>query len=354
MFDLLQKLILARAPCGQEDELRDLLLKELKPLVDELWVDPAGNLVAKITGLDPNISPIRLMAHMDELSLIVKRVNEDETFRVEPLGGILPQSFGQGPVEILCDDDVVTGVLSFGSLHTSKETASTNKMLLKEDKGQELALLWEDVSVLTRRKGGIYPGSRVVIALSRRNLVKFDDAIGGYFLDNRGAIVACILALQKLQGRPLQDVYFVATVQEELGGIGAAYAARTLPGDITLAVDVGPVAREYQTVFSKAPIIVYQDSFGLYDRSVIQDLLSCNISCQRAVFANYGSDASIAKRYGQTAKAALLTFPVANTHGYEVMHKDALDELSSLIAAYLQKRKSSSIFQNKYTIMEQL
>ena len=44
---------------------------------------------------------IRLMAHMDEISMIVKRINEDGSLRVDPLGGILPGAIGQCPVDIL-------------------------------------------------------------------------------------------------------------------------------------------------------------------------------------------------------------------------------------------------------------
>src|SRR5260221_299777 len=125
---MLQRLINARGPCGQEDEVRELLITELSSIGDEVWVDPAGNLVAKIVGRNPNKPPVRLMVHMDELSMIVKRINNDGSLRVEPLGGILPSAFGQGPVEVMGDYEDVMGILSFGSLHTSTETHATNKM----------------------------------------------------------------------------------------------------------------------------------------------------------------------------------------------------------------------------------
>ena len=56
---------------------------------------------------------IRLMAHMDEISMIVKRINEDGSLRVDPLGGILPGAIGQCPVDILGDQEKFSGVLSF-------------------------------------------------------------------------------------------------------------------------------------------------------------------------------------------------------------------------------------------------
>lgn len=345
MNTLLQELLIARGPCGQEDEVRTVLQRLLKNLVDETWVDPAGNLIGKIKGKSATKPPIRLMAHMDELSMIVKRINEDGSLRVDPLGGILPGSLGQGPVEILGDSQIIPGVLSFGCMHSTSETPIPNKMMPPSDQGQSKALTWEDVTIVTRMspqalmEAGIHAGSRVVIAECRRTLFYLQDCIGGYFLDNRAALAACLMALELLSEPPPQDIYFVATTCEEIGGVGASYAARTLPGDLTLAIDVGPVAKEYQTTLSADPIIVYQDSYSLYDQKTNAELLALakklGIPVQTAIWANYGSDASLAELRGQSAKAALLCFPVENTHGFEIMQKDCLNTLSRLLAAFL-------------------
>lgn len=50
IFDLLQLLINAKGPCGEEDEVRALCKQHLQPLVDETWTDAAGNLIGKIRG----------------------------------------------------------------------------------------------------------------------------------------------------------------------------------------------------------------------------------------------------------------------------------------------------------------
>lgn len=348
MIRLLQLLVNARGPCGQEEEVRLLCYDLLKDIVDEIWIDSSGNLVGKISGRSSSEQPIRLMAHMDEISMIVKRINEDGSLRVDPLGGILPSSLGQSPVEIMGDSEHFHGVLSFGSLHITKETVATHKMVPEEEKGLGKALLWEDVSVITGKsldllkKAGVHAGTRVVLARQCRQLLSFQDYIAGYFLDNRAAIVICLGALKKLRHnsqRPFQDVYFVATCTEEVGGYGASYAARTLPGDLTIAVDVGPVAKEYQTVLCPFPIVVYQDSFALYDKKVSDRLIELGnkmgIQTQCAIWSNYGSDASLAQQRGHAAKTALLCFPVENTHGYEIIHRESLMNCASLLAAYL-------------------
>ena len=71
--DLLQELVYARGPSGQEDEVRSICLRELEPLCDEVHTDASGNVVGLIRGGDADSGPVvRVMAHMDELAMIVK------------------------------------------------------------------------------------------------------------------------------------------------------------------------------------------------------------------------------------------------------------------------------------------
>ena len=97
LVTLLQELVYARGPSGQEDEVRAVCERELQPLCDETWVDAAGNVIGLVKGSSADGPAIRVMAHLDELALVVKRVNEDGTLRVNPLGGIYPANYGQGP-----------------------------------------------------------------------------------------------------------------------------------------------------------------------------------------------------------------------------------------------------------------
>lgn len=350
LFALLQSLVNCYGPSGQEDEVRIFCEQELNHLVDDLWIDAAGNLIGKMNGKDKSLPAIRLMAHMDEISMIVKKINEDGSLRVNPLGGSYPGSFGQGPVDILGDHELFSGVLSFGSMHTTKESSRTNKIMPKEFKGEGSAPFWDNVLITTRKslkeltKAGVHPGTRVVIARSRRNLLQFQDCIAGYFLDNRAAVAIVIETLRKIkkEKQSLQnDIYAVFTCSEEIGAHGACYAARTLPGDISIAIDVGPVAQEYQTTLNPDPIIVYQDTVTSYDKSISDHLVSLGkklqFNPQCAVFETYGSDASLAQSVGQSAKAALVCFPVENTHGYEITHQDSLSRCIDLLFAYLSK-----------------
>ena len=347
LVSLLQELVYARGPSGQEDEVRVLCERELHSLCDETRVDAAGNVIGLLKGASPDAPVIRVMAHLDELALVVKRVNEDGTLRVNPLGGIYPANYGQGPVEILADDGIVPGVLSVGPQHT---TADSARIWETKARGGNVAMDWNHVYVFTRRtaaqlrEAGVHAGTRVVIAQSRRAFWEIEDCVGGYFMDNRAAIAIAIGAAARMkdQGvRPAGDAYLVMTTCEEIGGHGAAYAARSLPGEVSLAVDSGPACEEYGVALSDEPIVVYGDGRGLYDKAVADRLLACgralDMEPQCAYWQSYASDATMAKSVGQTPQAGLLCIPTENTHGFEIIPRNSLVRCAALLAAYLEK-----------------
>ena len=346
LLTLLQELIYARGPSGQEEEVRDLCKNELQGICNETFVDPAGNLVGVLRGTSTEAPAIRVMAHLDEIAMIVKRINQDGTLRVNPLGGISPANFGQGPLEILADGGILPGVLSVGPQHTTEDSPRIWEI---KTNGGKSAMDWGHVYVFTTKtpeeleKAGVHAGTRVVIARSRRGIFEIDDCLGGYFMDNRAAISILISTakhLKKTQIKPAGDTYIVMTTSEEIGGHGAAFAARTLPGDLSLAVDSGPACKEYGVSLSENPVVVYGDTRGLYNKEVADRLVKCGqelgIKPQSAYWQSYGSDASIAKALGQTPKAGLVCIPTENTHGFEIIHRNSLHCCVSLLASYLE------------------
>ena len=162
-------------------------------------------------------------------------------------------------------------------------------------------------------------------------------------MDNRAAITILIGAVAHMKEkkiRPTGDIYLAMTTNEEIGGHGAAFAARTLPGDRALAVDSGPASEEYGVALTDAPVVAYGDAKGLYDKSIADQLLAhgrrLGMEPQCAYWQSYGSDASMAKALGQTPKAGLLCVPTENTHGYEIIPRKALSSCVALLAAYLE------------------
>lgn len=346
-LDLLQELLWTYGPCGQEDAVRDVCQRELRPLVDDTWIDPAGNLVGRIRG-DSDSSATRVMAHMDELSMLVKRIDQDGIMHLAPSGTMYPANFGLGPVAVLGDHETVCGVLSLGSEHTTKE--SERIWETKPDQGDK-SLDWMHVYVFTGRTtadlraAGIHPGTRVCVERSKRTLVDVGDYVGSYFMDDRAPVAALLEAARTLHERgerPPLDVYLVFTTNEEIGGVGGAYASRTLPGDLTLALEVGPTEAEYGTRVGGGPIIGYSDALCVYDKDVADRLMEIaaerELSPQAAVLGAFESDASHAKANGLSPRAGLLCLPTLSTHGYEVIARAAIPAMTEVLVEFLLHR----------------
>jgi putative aminopeptidase FrvX len=355
---LLQELLWTYGPGGQEDAVRAVCGRELQPLVDDMWTDDAGNLIGYIaanlsestdhrqrTSSIPGGSATRVMAHMDELSMLVKRIETDGTLHMTQLGTMYPGNFGFGPVAVLGDAQTLTGVLTLGSEHTTKE--SPRIWETKPDKGDR-ALDWQHVYVFTGRTpddlaaAGVHAGTRVCVDRSKRDLVEFGDYIGCYFLDDRAAVTALLGAARRLHERgqrPPEDVYLVFTTNEEIGGVGGTYASATLPGTLTIALEVGPTEREYGTTVTGGPIVGYSDQLCVYDKDIADRLMKIatdrGLSPQAAALGAFESDASHSKANGLTPRAGLLCLPTLSTHGFEVIRRAAIDDMAGIVADFL-------------------
>ncbi|SEO02649.1 Putative aminopeptidase FrvX [Pseudomonas sp. NFACC39-1] len=340
---LLEQLLLARGPGGQEDEVREICLRELSQYCDEASVDEAGNVrgLIKARGGSSQAQPIRVMAHLDEIAMIVKKVRDDGNLEVVALGGAQPICFGVCPVEIMGDSDCLPGVLSYGSMHNSGGSTQGRDVLSG-------AVKWSDVHVVTRRspqalaEAGVRPGVRVVLSQHWRQPFLVNDAVAAHFLDDRAPLAAVIAAAKQIRNRRQelqQDVWFVCTTLEEESNAGALYAASRVPGDTTVAVEVGPVLDEYGTVLSADPIINTGDQKGYYTRSVVDALIKAaqrsGYHPQVALLVDFASDASAVMSSGVAARAGCIAIPTENTHGFEMVLNEGIVACAATLTEYL-------------------
>jgi endoglucanase len=85
--ELLRRLSNTHGVSGSEGNVYDLIRKELKGYVDEIREDPLGNLIAVKKG---NRFRIMVAAHMDEIGLMVKYIDDKGFIRFAALGGWYP------------------------------------------------------------------------------------------------------------------------------------------------------------------------------------------------------------------------------------------------------------------------
>lgn len=337
LFETIEELVLHHSPSGAEGEIDRLLISKFAALGVEAWLDRAGNAIAKIPGRNSERA-IAITAHKDEIGAIVKTIGDDGCVEVRKLGGSFPWVYGEGVVDLLGDNQTISGILSFGSRHVSHESP---QKAFQDD----VPLRWENAWVETKctlaelEEAGVRPGTRMVIGKHRKRPVRLKDYIASYTLDNK-ASVAILLALAQQLKTPVVDTYLVASAKEEVGAIGALYFTQNQRLDALIALEICPLSSEYPIADGEAPVLLSQDGYGIYDEGlngeIRQVAAAIEVPLQLATLSSFGSDASIAMKFGHVARAACLSFPTQNTHGYEIAHLGAIANCIRLLEAYCQ------------------
>ena len=89
-IELLAEICEAAGAPGQEQKVREIVLREVTPLVDEVRTDNMGNVTAIKKG--KNDKKVMIGAHMDEIGFIVTHIDDNGFLRFHTLGGFDPKT----------------------------------------------------------------------------------------------------------------------------------------------------------------------------------------------------------------------------------------------------------------------
>lgn len=342
-LELVRELTAIPGPPGQEEVVREAVATHVETLGCVHATDARGNLLVAPPGVDalPEQPNVVVMAHLDEIALLVVRVESDGRLLITNMGGLYPWKWGEGPVSILAPGEPLTGILSFGSIHTNAPGSSAVK-------ARESALTWDDARVFTGLTAdeldarSVRPGTRVALHPSRRTFTAFGDFVASPFLDDRADLAAWLLALEGLVGkRGRGDVLFAATASEEVGGLGALSLLRRFHADVGLALEVGPRVPESPFALDDQPTVWVNDSYSAMQARDIELVAAAarqaGLEPHWQALSRGGSDASCAASLGLIARPITLAFAAENSHGYEIMHRNAVANLSKLTLAVLDR-----------------
>ncbi len=335
-LELLREFVGLYGPPQLEAPVRDAFITHAELLGHQPRIDAKGNVL-----IGPEAPLVVVTAHLDEIALMVSEVRADGAVKVVPLGGAYPWKWGEGPVDLLGRHATVPGILSFGSTHTDSPQSVAQQ-------AREGPLKWMHAFVFTGRPGddlsaaGVRIGTRCVLSHSRRVITELGQHVGSYFLDDRADLVALLQVIEQLSDPQMnKQVLFAATAAEELGGDGAMWLLQATPAPIVVALEIGPITPECPMPLDANPTAWVKDSYSTTDPRDLDLLEDCalTIGCKlhwQAV-GRGGSDATCAAAKGLCARPVTLAFPVENSHGYEIMHRDAIDHLARLTVEYLKR-----------------
>ena len=137
--------------------------------------------------------------------------------------------------------------------------------------------------------------------------------------------------------RPAGDVYLVLTTNEEVGGVGGAYASRTLPEGVTLALEVGPTEKEYGTSVGGGPSSpTATRSASTTKPSPIADRhrRQARAAPQAAVLGAFESDASHAKAGGLALRRVCSAYRRSSYPWLEVISWTAIGATTDILMMF--------------------
>ena len=319
-MELLERLCRAGGVSGFEDDVRDIMIEELKKAKCQISIDNLGNVIAK---KGKGKTRIMLAAHMDEVGLIVKHINKEGYISFVKIGGIDDRVLLNQRVKIRTRYHLkgsVTGVIGTRPYH------------LQKDKKEKEVIKHTDMFIDIGAKNKKEAEKRVSIGDPVMFIPNFEalnkDLFCGKALDNRLGCYALIKIMQKLP-KLNAEVYAVGTVQEEVGLKGARVAAYKINPDYSIALDVTlsgdtPQVKETESnlKLGKGPAITILESSGrgVVTHPKMKDILvktatKNKIPYQMDILEGGMTDAAIIYMTREGIPSGAVSIPIRYIHG---------------------------------------
>ena len=228
---LLFSLVEVGSPSGFEEPMMRRLVEELKPLCDEVYDTPRGNVVGIQRGTDPEAPGIALAAHTDQVGFVVFNVDERGFIWFRRVGGAVTRSIMGHQVRLLTEEGPIIGVVGIKPGHITKPEEASKVPPVEE--------MYIDIGANSREEAhrrGVEIGTPIVWNTTPVELG--NNYIATPAADDRAGLAAIITTARNLRDKPIPaTVYYVGTVEEEIGLRGAEVAVHDLDVDMAVAID---------------------------------------------------------------------------------------------------------------------
>jgi len=341
LIDTMIELMELAGPTGQEEPVLAWCRQRWTELGAEVIASPLGNVIATVGGNGPKLL---VQGHADEISYVVKSIDSR---------GFIWLSDGQAggskslyhrhpvgqPALIIGRESNITGLFAMATGHILSTRQDERPLTAMND-------LFVDVGVTSRFEAeelGVHVGAGVIWNPRARRI---GTRIVGKAIDDRVALALMTHVLATIDRSALTyDLSLAATVQEEIGLIGASALGTRGTYDLAIAIDNGPIAdypgtdgREMPVQLGDGPTLVYKDSWTHYDRRIINRLLDVakqrSIPVQQSMFPGFGSDGAALIRTG--IPTALLGIATRYTHSpFEMADERDVQGALDLLLAFL-------------------
>lgn len=307
IYESYKKVAAAFGPSGRETKAVEVAKEMVMPYADEVSVDVMGNLIARKKGTGKKIM---VSAHIDSIGLVATYIDEKGFVRFGSVGG-------------LSRIDLVSQMVVF-------ENGTKGVVYYDENvKVSEITIssMYVDIGAKNREEAEKCVSVGDFAVFETLSFAQ-NDIIAGNYMDNRISCVVLIEAM-KLMEKTNNDVYFVFSVQEEVGLRGAFAASYNISPEIGIAVDVTdtgdvPEKKDKMAVdLGKGTAIKYMDSSVICSPVVTKALetaaIEANIPYQKEVLRFGGTDTAAMQRAKGGAVVGAISIPTRYIHSASEM-----------------------------------
>jgi len=336
-FNLLRELSEAFGPSGCEDEIREILKREVSKFTDEVIVDSLGNIIAHIPGKGPKVL---VDAHMDEVGFIVRRIDENGFVYFLPVGDTMAEIVYGQRVVAKGKNKKLVGIVGSLPPHLFRDTETGGKKVMSIEN------FFVDFGISRKElEQEIEPGTFLVFDTPFREM---GNSIMGKAFDDRVGCFVMIEALRKAKKIGC-DLYLVGSVQEEEGLKGIGPAAFRINPDFgivlegTIANDI-PWVPEHEKLASLdcGPTLRLSDRRILTDREVVNFIRAVGdkrkIKYQVTVKRAGSTDATVLQLSRCGVRVAIISTPVRYIHTATALaRKRDIEYAVNLLAGVLEE-----------------
>ncbi len=331
---LLKKLTEASGLSGNEKEVRDIIINEIKDYVDDIKTDKIGNLIVHKKGKSSGSKKLMIAAHMDEIGLLVKDIDSKGLLKFMTVGGIDKRILVSKIVHI--GEKKIPGVIGAKPIHLQKKDESS-KVLDLDD-------LYIDIGAKSQEDAQMHVKVGDYISFATEYEGFGDGFIKAKAIDDR---VGCALLIELIKSDLDVEFYGAFTVMEEVGLVGAGPAAYSIRPDYALILE-GTICYEMPelqshltpTKLGDGPAISIMDRTTIYNTSfrnwIVKIAEKNNIPFQYRKTSMGGTDSGKIHTSAGGCITAGISVPTRYIHSpSSVMNKKDYDNSLVLLRAIL-------------------
>lgn len=332
-MQLLRELCTAGGISGDEGDVREIILRHITPLSNEITTDNSGNIIAFKKGMNRPEKKLMLSAHMDEVGFIVTNIQSDGLLKFACVGGINDSAvFAR---QVFVGKNKIPGAVCCKPVH----------LLKSDEKGKNppVSALSIDIGAKDKDEAMKYvrPGDSVIFDSI------YDDSNGRIIskaIDDR---FGCLVLIELMKRDLPYDMTFAFCVQEEVGLRGSTAAAYSIAPDsaivieATTAADIPGNENEKRVCLEgEGAVVSFMDHSTIYDKGYYDLAMTLaqqnNIPAQTKTVIAGGNDAGAIHKSRGGVRTIALSVPCRYLHANASLIKtsdaQAVVDLAAVLA----------------------